>query len=73
MQGPGGGVNDKGLSRKHIIEGTKVRACQRSQSKCTPAKCQCTMRINSYLCGPSLLASGAICAFFAGFPEADGR
>lgn len=25
LQGPGGGPNDKGLSRKHIIEGTKVR------------------------------------------------
>ena len=24
LQGPGGGPNDKGLSRKHIIEGTKV-------------------------------------------------
>ena len=32
----GGGVNDKGLSRKHIIEGTKVRpalmlSCQKWQ------------------------------------------
>lgn len=33
LQGPGGGPNDKGLSRKHIIEGTKVGASERARSK----------------------------------------
>jgi len=71
----GDGPNDKGLSRKHIIEGTKVRELHSAGCTCQPGRaelchllCAHSCRVEGLLLSAALVPVSVYCGWACCYP-----